>query len=400
MDFSLSEEHLAISEAAARFADERIRPQIAALEKANTFPRELAREMGQVGFFGCAFPEQYGGSASGFLALTLTIEQIARVWQPICGLFNQCGMTVPYTILNWGTEDQRERFVRQLITAELIGSFGLTEPDGGSDVVGAMRTRADRVDGGWLLNGEKTFNSLATVADVHLIFAKTNREAGSRGITAFLVEHPSEGLQRFDISHSILGQTSPTGIVNLQDVFVPDANVVGEVNDGLRVALNALDYGRLTVPARCLGIAQGALDETLRYAREREAFGQPIGKFQLVQGLIADMVVETDSIRWMTYHSAWLKDRGEAATRASARNKYLAAEVAVRVATRAFEIFGGYAVTDDMRIGKMLTWAHLYHTGEGSANILRQLIADDALGFKDAERHHIPQRFPLTDITS
>jgi alkylation response protein AidB-like acyl-CoA dehydrogenase len=398
MDFTLSEDHQAISDAAYKFATERIAPQISDLERAGTFPRELAREMGELGFMGCAFPEQYGGSEVGFLALALTIEQIARVWQPICGLFNQCGMTVPYTILNWGTGEQRDTFINRLITAEMIGSFGLTEPDGGSDVVGAMRTRADRVRGGWVLNGTKVFNSYAPVADVHLIFAKSDPEAGSRGITAFLVEHPSKGLTRSDIRHSMLGHNSPTGIVSLQDVFVPDERVLGEPHGGLRVALNALDYGRLTVPARCLGIAQGCVDESLRYAKDRRAFGRPIGEFQLIQGLIADMVVETDSIRWMTYHSAWLKDQGRAGTRASARSKYLAAETAVRVATRAFEIFGGYAVTDEYRVGKMLTWAHLYRTGEGSANILRQLIAEDALGYKDAERHNIAQRFTLRNI--
>lgn len=396
MDFELSEEHQAIARMAREFALERIAPHVQEIESSGKFPREIAREMGRQGFFGCAFPEEYGGNESGFLALAITIEEISRVWQPIAGLFNMCGMTVPFTILNWGTDDQRRRYVRDLITAEKIGSFGLTEPSGGSDVVGAMTTKARRVPGGYVLNGAKMFNSLASVADVDLIFAKTDASAGAKGISCFIVDFPAEGASRRDISHSMLGQAFPTCSVSLDDVFVPEENRLGAEGEGLRIALNALDFGRLTVPSRCVGIAQGCVDMVTDYAREREAFGQAIGKFQAIQWQLADMAVETEAARLLNYQSAWLKDGGQAATRASARAKYFAAETAVRVSQRAFEIFGGYAVTDEYRVGKMFTWANLYRTGEGSAHILRQLIAEDVLGYKDAERHAIPQRFRLS----
>jgi alkylation response protein AidB-like acyl-CoA dehydrogenase len=396
VNFELSDEQQAFADLARRFAADKIEPNIREIELSGKFPRELASQMGEAGFFGCPFPEQYGGNETGFLAMTVVIEELARVWQPICALFNTQGCNVPYAILNWGNEDQRQRFIPDLISARKIGAIGLTEPGGGSDVVGAMRTRATKVDGGWILNGEKMWNTLASVADVDLIFAKTDPDAGARGITCFILELPSEGVEIREIPSAFLGSNMPSSNVHLTDVFVPDESVLAEPGQGLRVALNTLDFGRLTVPARCVGIAQGCVDQVTRYVREREAFGQEIGKFQSIQWQIADMVVETEAARWMTYRSASLKDRGQAATAVSARNKYYAAEVALSVAQKAFEIFGGYAVADEYRVAKMLTWANLYRTGEGSAHILRQLIAQDTLGYKSASRHNIPPKFPLT----
>lgn len=399
MDFSLSPEHEAIRDVARSFAQRRVAPNVSAWESAGQFPREMLREMGDLGFFGCAFPERWGGNESGFLSLVLVIEEIARVWQPLAGLFNPNSMTVPFTILNWGTDEQRARWVRPLIAGEILGSFGLTEADGGSDVLGALKTRAERVDGGWILNGAKMFNSLAHLADVDLVFARTSPD-GHRGISAFIVPLDSPGITARPISHSILGECMPSSEVSFVDTFVSDDALLGPEGGGFKVAMNALDYGRLTVAARCVGIAQGCVDVSLNYARERHAFGQPIGQFQMIQHLLADMVVDTEAARMLTYNSAWRKDCGETATRESARSKYFAAEVAARVSRSAFEIFGGYAVTDEYPVARMFTWAHLYRTGEGSANIQRTLIAQDALGVKPADRHSIPRPFPLASDVS
>lgn len=396
MDFTLTSEQAAIRDVARDFARKRIAPNVREWERTDHFPREVLPEMGDLGFFGCCFPEQYGGSETGFVSLVLVIEEIARVWQPIAGMFNPNGMTVPFTILNWGTDEQRERWVRPLITGRAVGSFGLTEPAGGSDAMGAMKTHAKRVDGGWVLNGSKMFNSLAHLADVDLVFARTDPDAGHRGISAFLVPmQEADGIDARPIGHSILGECIPSSEVAFNDTFVADDALLGEPGEGFKIAMNALDYGRLTVPARCVGIAQGCIDQATAYAKEREAFGQPIGRFQLIQSLIADMVVETDAARLMVHQSAWLKDCGKTATRESARSKYFAAEVAARAATSCFEIFGGYAVTDEYPVAHMFTWAHLYRTGEGSANIQRLLIADDALGYKSADRHSIARPFAL-----
>lgn len=399
MEFSLSAEHEAIRDVARAFAQRRVAPNVREWEATGHFPRELLREMGELGFFGCTFPERWGGNESGFLSLVLVIEEIARVWQPIAGLFNPNSMTVPFTILNWGTDEQRERWVRPLIAGEMLGSFGLTEPAGGSDVLGALKTRATRVDGGWTLSGSKMFNSLAHLADVDLVFARTSAD-GHRGISAFIVPLDSNGIDARPISHSILGECMPSSEVAFDETFVSDDALLGPEGSGFKIAMNAIDYGRLTVAARCVGIAQGCVDVSLDYARDREAFGQPIGQFQMIQHLIADMVVDTDAARMLTYKSAWRKDCGDAATRESARSKYFAAEVAARVSRAAFEIFGGYAVTDEYPVARMFTWAHLYRTGEGSANIQRTLIAQDALGVKSADRHAIPRPFPLASDIS
>ena len=394
MDFTLTDEQASIRDVARDFARKRIAPNVREWEQSGHFPREIAAEMGELGFLGCCFPERYGGSEAGFLSLVLVIEEIARVWQAAASFFNPNAMTVPFTILNWGSEEQRQRWVEPLIKGRLIGSFGLTEPDGGSDALGSMRTRATRSDSGWVLNGTKIFNSLAHVADVDLIFARTSDE-GHAGISAFVVPLDTPGITANAISHSILGECMPTSEVSFADVELPEEALLGEVGQGFTIAMNALDYGRLTVPARCVGISQGCVDVSLEYAREREVFGSAIGNYQLIQSLITDMVVETDAARMLTYHSAWLKDCGKTATRESARSKYFAAEVAARVATRAFELFGGYAVTDEYPVARMFTWAHLYRTGEGSANIQRMLVANDALGFKLADRHAIERQFAL-----
>jgi len=394
MDFTLTDEQAAIREVARDFAKKQIAPNVREWERTGHFPREVAEQMGELGFLGCCFPEEYGGSEAGFVSLVLVIEEIARVWQPAAGFFNPNGMTVPFTILNWGTKEQRERWVEPLIKGKLIGSFGLTEPEGGSDALGSMRSRATKVDGGWKLNGPKIFNSLAHVADLDLVFARTSDD-GHRGISAFLVPLDTPGIEANPIEHSILGECIPTSEVSFADVELPDDALLGEVGQGFTIAMNALDYGRLTVPARCVGIAQGCVDVSLEYAKERVVFGNPIGTYQLIQGLITDMVVETDAARMLTYHSAWLKDCGKTATRESARSKYFAAEVAARVATKAFELFGGYAVADEYPVARMFTWAHLYRTGEGSANIQRMLVANDALGFKLADRHAIERSFGL-----
>ncbi len=394
MDFTLTDEQAAIREVARDFARRRIAPNVREWESTGHFPREVAAEMGELGFLGCCFPEEYGGSEAGFLSLVLVIEEIARVWQPAAGFFNPNGMTVPFTILNWGSEEQRRRWVEPLIKGRIVGSFGLTEPDGGSDALGSMRTRARRIDGGWVIDGTKMFNSLAHLADLDLVFARTSDD-GHHGISAFLVPLDTPGITAHPIPHSILGECMPTSEVSFAGVELPEEALLGEAGQGFQIAMNALDYGRLTVPARCVGIAQGCVDVSLEYAREREVFGNAIGTYQLIQSLIADMVVETDAARMLTYHSAWLKDCGKTATRESARSKYFAAEVAARVATRAFELFGGYAVADEYPVARMFTWAHLYRTGEGSANIQRMLVANDALGFKLADRHAIARRFGL-----
>jgi len=389
MDFRLDEEELEMQELAREFAQNEIKPRVREMEEAGTFPRELYTQMGEVGFFGIPFPTEYGGLEGSFVGLVAVIEEIGKVWQPLTGAFNLQGMTVPFTILNWGTKQQRERYVEKLIRCELLGYMALTEPGGGSDALGSMETRATRVDGGWRLKGSKMFITNANVADVGLVYAKTDPAAGARGVTGFIVHTSAEGFDAQPIPTRGIGENMPTNALYLDDVFVPDEDVLGGeegVGSGFKYAMNGLDYGRLTIPARAVSLAQASLELMIDYAKERVVFGEQIGRFQMIQHLIADSVAEIEAARLLTYQSAFAKDQGEPATRLSSISKYFAGEVAVRVTQRATEVFGGYSLTSELPIERNMSWATLYHAGEGTANIQRMLIAEDALAFRTLNR--------------
>lgn len=395
MDFELSSEQKAVRQLARDFARKEILPVVPEIMAEGRFPRELIRRLGEVGFLGATFPEKYGGSELGFVMLALISEEIGKAMPVLGSAFNMNSMTVPFTILNWGTEEQIERYVPPLISGQKIGFFGLTEPDGGSDVVGAMKTRAVRDDSHYILNGGKVFITFLCEADYGVVFAKTDPELKHRGISAFIVPTNLPGVTRQKMKLSALGSTMATGELTLEDVRVPKENLLGEEGQGFTTAMNALDYGRLTVPARAVGLAQGCLEEALRYANERMAFGKRIGEFQMVQHSLADMVVEVDAARLLVWRSAYLKDRDLPSTRESSISKYYSSEVAMRAVRAAAEIFGGYAVSDEYPLSKYLNYTYLLLAGEGSPNIQRVLIAEDALGWKNANRHAIPRRFSL-----
>ncbi|MCY4085663.1 MAG: acyl-CoA dehydrogenase family protein [Actinomycetia bacterium] len=389
MDFRLTAEEFEMQELAREFASREITPHVRELEESGAFPRDLYTQMGEVGFFGIPFPEEYGGLGGTFVGLVAVVEEIGKAWQPLTGAFNLQGMTVPFTILNWGTAQQRTSYVEKLIRCELLGFMALTEPGGGSDALGSMQTLARRVDGGWTLNGSKMFITNANVADIGLVYAKTDPEAGARGVTGFLVHTDAEGFSAQTIPTRGIGENMPTTALYLDDVFVPDEDVLGGedgVGNGFRYAMNGLDYGRLTIPARAVSLAQASLELMIDYAKERVVFGQQIGRYQMIQQLIADSVAEIEAARLLTYNSAFLKDQGEPSTRLSSISKYFAGEVAVKVTQRAVETFGGYSLTSELPLERNMSWAILYHAGEGTANVQRVLIAEDALAFRHLDR--------------
>ena len=395
MNFDLSEENLQVKSMAASFAQNEIATKIKEYEKEGRFPREILRKMADVGMFGATFPEKYGGSELGFLNLAIIAEEISKAHPALGYAFNMQAMTCPFTILNWGTEEQIEKYVPRLIKTALIGLFPSTESGGGSDAAGTMKTTARLEGDEYVINGSKTFITFADQADVGILFAKTDVNAGHRGISAFIIETDRPGYTAKPIEISSLGKMMRSCEVFFEDYRIPKENLLGKEGEGFKIAMNALDYGRLTVPARLVGIAQGCVDESIRYAKERVVGGKPIGEYQMIKQKIADMVVETEAARLLTYRSAYLKDKGEAATRESSYSKYFASEVAVKAARYALEIFGGNGITDEYPIMKYVNYANMLHFGEGSANIQRILIADDALGWKNANRHNIKQRFPL-----
>jgi alkylation response protein AidB-like acyl-CoA dehydrogenase len=364
-----------------------VRPRFHELEEAGEFPRELYRQMGELGFFGACFPEELGGTDAGYRALAAVAEELAWVYPPLSASMNLQAATVPLTIANWGSPEIVARYVKDLVTGVTLGCNAMTEPDGGSDLLGAMRTRAVRDGDDYVINGAKMWITNANVADVAVVYAKTDPAAGHRGVTAFVVPTDTPGFQTRRVPCRVLGKLMPTNSITFDDVRVRAANVLGKEGQGFIVAMNAMDYGRLSVSARQVGLARACLDASVEYANTRTAFGEKIGTFQMVKKQIAEMVCEVEAARALVAAAALACDEGRSSTRASSVAKFYSAEVCNRAAQAAAEIFGGYAFSDELPISVYLNYAKLWQTGEGSANIQRILIADDELGWKKLSRH-------------
>ena len=369
------------------WGSEQVRPRFKELEDKGEFPSDLYRQMGGLGFFGCCFPEAVGGTGAGFRALAAVAEELAWVYPPLSAAMNLQAATVPLTINNWGADDLVERYVPRLLTGEILGSNAMTEPDGGSDFLGAMRTRAVRDGDDYVLNGAKMWITNANVADVAIVYAKTDPAAGHKGVSAFVVPTDTPGFRATRVPCRVLGKLMPTNAISLDDVRVPAANLLGAPGQGFVVAMNAMDFGRLSVAARSVGLAQACLDAALAYADQRVAFGEKIGSFQLIKKQLADMTCEVTAARSLVDAAAARYDAGDIATRESSIAKYYAGEVCNRAAQATAEIFGGAAFSDELPISTYVAYAKLWQTGEGSANIQAILIADDALGWKPMDRH-------------
>jgi glutaryl-CoA dehydrogenase (non-decarboxylating) len=369
------------------FGRKELRPRFRELERAGEFPRELYRRMGQLGFFGCIAPEELGGTNAGYRALAIVAEELAYAYPPISAAMNLQAATVPLTIANWGQPELAEQYVPGLISGELLGYNAMSEPDGGSDFLGAMRTRAVRDGEDYVINGTKMWITNANVADVGIIYCKTDPDQRHKGVSAFVVETSTAGFASQRVKCSALGNLMPTNGLTFDDMRVSRNQLLGEEGQGFTVAMNAMDFGRLTVAARSLGLAQACLDASAEYAEQRVAFGKKIGHFQMIKKQLADMVCEVQALRALVYQAAELYDEGVIATRESSIAKYYAGEVCNRAAQATSEIFGGYAFSDELPISIYLNYAKLWQTGEGSANIQAVLIADDALGWKPMDRH-------------
>lgn len=387
MDFQLTDEQKAVKSLAHDFAMKELAPHVEEWEEEGVFHREIIQKMGAQGLYGCGFPEDIGGNAMGLLAQVLIIEEITRLCLEAGLSFNIQSMVVPKGIYNWGSDEQRRKYVPKLLAGESVGCFSLTEPDCGSDAA-AIKTRAVRDGDGYIINGAKMWSTYGSVADLILLIVKTQPEMGTKGASAFAVETKDlKGFAGAKIPSNIGSNCVPSAELIFDNCRVPASWRIAQEGEGFKVAMNALDYGRITVPARAVGIAQSALDKAIQYANERMAFGQQIGRFQMIQHLIADMVVETEAARLMVYRTANLADQGQTFAREASQGKYFATEVGVRVTERAMEIFGGYSFAKEYPIQRLLMAAKVMHTGEGSANIQRILIAEDALGYKKMTRH-------------
>jgi glutaryl-CoA dehydrogenase (non-decarboxylating) len=383
MDFDLTEEQVAVRELARDFSEKEIAPKAAEDDREHRFRRDLVLKMGELGFFGCTLPEDCGGNNLGFLALAIIAEEISRVHSAIRVYINmQTGPAT--TIADFGAVEQKKKWIPSLIRGKTIGCFAITEPDAGSDVA-AMRTTAARSGSGYLLNGTKTWISNAPVADAAIVFAYTNRALKHKGMSAFYVDLNQPGVTRRTLE-KMGAHASPTGELTFENVAAPAETLIGQEGEGFKICMTHLNHTRLTCAAGAVGLARAAREAAVAYANQREQFGQKIGQFQMNQDLIAQMVIHEEAARMLVYRAAALADQGRPHSLETAIAKYTAAEAAAFNADAAVKILGAYGYSTEFPVERYLRDSKSYQIVEGSSNILKLIIAQDALGYRKANR--------------
>ncbi|AHG64175.1 acyl-CoA dehydrogenase family protein [Advenella mimigardefordensis] len=397
MNIASSPEMESIRDMVIRFMENEVVPVIADYEAREEFPRALIKKAGAAGLYGAMFPESVGGSDMGYLAAAIIQEEMARIEVRFAHCNNQQGSSCPSCIYFGGSQEQIRRYVPALLAGETIGLMSLTEPGGGSDPSGNMKTFAKRDGDVYRITGQKMFASMAKETDVGVLFARTDKNAGAKGVSAFIVhpkKHPGWNAQPVDMMG--LSKAFRTTVLFLDDFVVPVEDRLGEEGDGFKIAMQGLQPGRITVAGKALGIARACFEDAVRYANDRTLRGQPIGRFQMIQSDIAEMAVAIDASRALIYQAASALDQSLPANRLVAIAKYHASQTAKMCADKAMQIFGGYGLATEYRISRLRSYADLFFTGEGSANVQKILIAEDALGYKLADRHH--GRTGLRDI--
>ena len=387
MNFELPEELQMLRDTVRDFVDEKIAPFADEWEENHHFPYEEAiKPMGELGFFGTVIPEEYGGNDMGWLAAIILTEEIARGSSALRVQINMQTTGNAFTIYHYGGDEVKKKYIPALVSAECVGAFAMTEPNAGSDVLSMKSTAEDKGDH-WLLNGYKTWISNASVADTVLYYAYTDRSAGTKGLSAFVIEPKNfNGITTTDIDKTGTHAT-PTGEIILENTKVPKENIVGKPGDGVKIIFGSLANSRLSCAAGGVGLAQACLEAVLKYAMEREQFGQPIGKFQMNQDMIAQMSAEIDAARLSCYRAAWQKDQGMLGNNLEvAQAKYLAGEIAYKCSRYAMSILGAYGYSTEYPVARYYRDAPPYSMVEGSHNICKFIIAQDQLGIRKANR--------------
>jgi alkylation response protein AidB-like acyl-CoA dehydrogenase len=372
MDFTLNDEQRAIRQVTAEFVAREITPHAAAWDRAEQVDLSIVKKLADLGIFGITIPEEHGGSGGDHITYCLVLEELGKGDSSVRGIVSVSLGLVAKSINGYGTAEQKAAWLPRLCGGDALGCFALTEPDTGSDA-GALATRATRVDGGWRLDGSKMFITNGTWAQVALVFARTG-EPGPKGVSAFLVPMDSAGLRVEEI-HGKLGlRGQATAALTFEGVVVGEDALLGEPGQGFKIAMSALAKGRMSLAAGCVGIIQGCLDAAVDYAGQRVQFGRPIASFQLVQQLIADISVEADAARLLTWRVADLIDRGLPFATESSTAKLYASEAAVRAANNALQVFGGYGYIDEYPVGKYLRDARVTTVYEGTSQIQKLII--------------------------
>jgi len=377
-DLALNEEQELAQRTARDFAREKVLPLAHEIDEKGKVPPELIAEMALLGFLGIYVPEAYGGAGLDALSYALVCEEINRACASTGVVMSSHVSLVVDPLLHYGSDAQKDRFLRPLATGEKLGCFALSEPASGSDAA-AMRTSARRDGDAWVLNGTKNFITNGASADLALVFAQTDPNARKRGIAAFVVEKGTPGFSVGKLEHKLGIRGSDTAQLLFQDCRVPAANLLGEAGGGFKIALATLDGGRISIAAQAVGIARACLEDSLAYAKEREAFGKKIVEFQAIQWKLADMATEIDAARLLVWRAASLKDRGEDHILAAAQSKLFASDVAVRAARECVQIFGGYGYLTDFPAERHYRDAKITEIYEGTSEIMNLVIAEEIL---------------------
>jgi alkylation response protein AidB-like acyl-CoA dehydrogenase len=377
MDFELTDEQRLIRETARNFTDNEIVERARENDRNEYFDMELVGKIAAQGYLGAIVPREYGGAGLDYLTYGLVVEEIGRGCSAMRTVISVQTSLVCSAILKWGTEEQKQHYLPKLTSGEWLGCFGLTEPDTGSDAAN-QKTRARRTDDGWVINGSKMFISLGNHAKVALIFAQTDPEKKHRGLACFLVDTDQPGFQPQEIHHKMGLRGSDTASIGLDESHATDEQMLGDIGDGFKIAMTSLDSGRYSVAAGCVGICQGCVEASVKYATEREQFGRPIASFQLVQQMIANMKVDTDAARMLVWRAGYLKDSGKPNTTETSIAKYFATEAAVRTANTAIQVHGGSGYVDDYPVERYFRDVRVTTLYEGTSQI-QQLIIGRAL---------------------
>ncbi|WP_212775237.1 acyl-CoA dehydrogenase [Polycladomyces abyssicola] len=378
MDFQLSEEHVMMQKMVREFALKEVAPTAAERDEQERFDRTIFDKMAELGLTGIPWPEEVGGGGADFLSYVIAVEELSRVCASTGVTLSAHISLASWPIFTFGTDEQKERFLRPLAEGTKIGAYGLTEPGSGSDAAG-MKTTAVRDGDEYVLNGSKIFITNGGEAEIYVVFAVTDPTKKHQGITAFIVEKGTPGFS-FGKKEKKLGiRSSPTLEILFDNCRIPVENRLGEEGEGFKIAMKTLDGGRNGIAAQAVGIAQGALDAALAYAKERVQFGQPIAKLQAIQFKLADMATKIEAARLLTYQAAWLESQGLPYGKASAMAKMFAADVAMEVTTEAVQVFGGYGYTREYPVERMMRDAKITQIYEGTNEIQRVVIANHLL---------------------
>jgi alkylation response protein AidB-like acyl-CoA dehydrogenase len=378
VEFEYTPEQLQLRKAVREFAEAEILPHVMEWDEAQTFPLEVVRKLGQLGYMGAIFSEDLGGAGLGYIEYAIIIEELSRVDGSVGIILAAHTSLCSNHIYKMGSPEQRRKYIPKLASGEWLGCWSLTEPEAGSDAAGT-RTKAVNEGGEWVVNGAKTFTTNAHYADVCVAMAVTDRAAAQHGVSAFIVEKGTPGFRAGKKENKLGMRASATGEVIFENCRLAPEQLLGKLNDGFVDSLKVLDGGRISIAALAIGMAQGAYDAALKYSKMRKQFGRPISEFQAIQHKLVDMAVDIDAARLLNYRAGWMLDRGMRVTRESAMAKLFASEAAVRIANEAVQIHGGYGFIKDYPVEKFYRDVKLCTIGEGTSEIQRLVIARQLL---------------------